>query len=325
MDALPDPSAVAHGSSPLRVGPVRTRRGLRLSAHTLSRRTFLVGAAGLTVLAACGDDGSGSDQDDNAAGPDGPANLLGLFAPQGVLISGSEQRTTFAIADAEGVPIQDLPGELDFSVRQDGDDVEVITATAMSEGIPTPYYPVRFTPAEPGNYEITTTFEGDELTPRPFIVSAPEDVSIPGPGEPMIPVDTPTDEDGRGVDPICTRVPPCPLHEVTLTDALDEGRPVAFLIATPEFCQTALCGPVLDVLLNEVDEHPDVRFVHAEVYANPRAVDNILEAVVAEAPLAYALPFEPALYLANSDGVVSTRLDNLYGTEELQEELAKLS
>jgi hypothetical protein len=294
----------------------------------LSRRTFLAGAAGATLLAACGGDdasGSGDGADTSAGGADGPANLLALFAPQGVLIAGTEQRTTFAVADAEGVPIQDLPGELDFSLRQGGEELEVITATAHTEGVPTGYYPVRFTPAEPGDYEITTTFDGDELTPRAFIVSPPEDVSIPGPGEMMIPVDTPTVADGRGVDPICTRVPPCPLHEVTLTEALGEGRPVAFLIATPEFCQTALCGPVLDVLLGEVDASPGTRFVHAEVYADPRAVDNISEATVAEAPLAYALPFEPALFLANSDGTISARLDNLYDAGELRTELAKLT
>ena len=65
--------------------------------------------------------------------------------------------------------------------------------------------------------------------------------------------------------------------------------------------------------------------MHAEVYADPRAVDNITDATVAEAPQAYALPFEPALFLANSDGTVNARLDNLFGAEELRAELAELT
>lgn len=291
----------------------------------LSRRTFLVGAAGAAVLAACGGDDASGSTDAGGEGDDLPANLLALFAPTGVLISGSEQRTTFAIADADGVPIQDLPPEQDFSVLRGGQELEVITAKAHTEGIPTGYYPVRFTPPEPGDYEITTIFDDAELTPRAFMVSAPDEVAIPQPGDPMIPVDTPTTADARGVDPICTREPPCPLHEVTLTEALAEGRPVAFLIATPEFCQTTMCGPVLDVLLAEVDAHPDVRFVHAEVYADPRAVDNITQATVADAPVAYKLPFEPALFLANSDGTISARLDNLYDADELRTGLANLT
>jgi hypothetical protein len=293
---------------------------------TLSRRLFLAGVGGSAILAACGgDDASGSAATTAVDPASLPANLLALFAPQGVLISGSEQRTTFALADGEGVPIQDLPASLDFSLRQEGQEIDVITAEAQTEGIPTGYYPVRFTPAEPGNYEITTTFDGDELEPRVFFVAPPEEISIPTVGEMMIPLDTPTTTDGRGVDPICTRSPACSLHDLTLTEALDEGRPVAFLIATPEFCQTALCGPVLDVLLEQVDAFPDVRFLHAEVYADARAVDNIVEATLAEAPQAYALPFEPALFLANSDNTINARLDNLYGTGELTAELAKLS
>lgn len=290
----------------------------------LSRRSFLAGAAGLTVLAACGGDDGGAD-DGGAGEVAGPANLLALFAPVGVLIAGPEQRTTFAIADAEGVPVSDLPETLDFSVRSGDEELEVVTATAHTEGIPTGYYPVRTTFPEPGDYAITTTYEGEELVPRIFTVAAPADVSIPAPGDVMIPVDTPTQDDARGVDPICTSQPACPLHDVTLTEALEEGRPTAFLIATPEFCQTALCGPVLDVLLEEVESHPDIRFLHAEVYADPRAVDNILEATLAEAPQAYALPFEPALFLANADTTISARLDNLYDAAELREELAKLS
>jgi hypothetical protein len=293
---------------------------------TLSRRLFLAGVGGSALLAACGgDDASGSAATTAVDPASLPANLLALFAPQGVLISGSEQRTTFALADGEGVPIQDLPASLDFSLRQEGQEIDVITAEAQTEGIPTGYYPVRFTPAEPGNYEITTTFDGDELEPRVFFVAPPEEISIPTVGEMMIPLDTPTTTDGRGVDPICTRSPACSLHDLTLTEALDEGRPVAFLIATPEFCQTALCGPVLDVLLEQVDAFADVRFLHAEVYADARAVDNIVEATLAEAPQAYALPFEPALFLANSDNTINARLDNLYGTGELTAELAKLS
>jgi hypothetical protein len=46
---------------------------------------------------------------------------------------------------------------------------------------------------------------------------------------------------------------------------------------------------------------------------------------VAEAPVDYALPFEPALFLANRDGTVSARLDNLYDADELRTELANLT
>lgn len=309
----------------------------RRTSPALSRRRFLTGSAGAAALAGIGGpgllaacSGDSSDTGDEESGDGGNTDagsplLLALFAPQGVLVSGAEQRTVFAIADAEGVPLTDPPAEQTFSVLRDGQEIESVAVPLQAEGIPTGHYPVKFTPPEPGDYEITTTVDGSELVPRAFFVSPPEEISIPGVGDTMLPLDTPTVDDPRGVDPICTRTPPCPLHEITLTAALEEDRPTAFLIATPEFCQTALCGPVLDVLLAEVDANPDIRFVHAEVFADPRAVDNIAEATLAEAPQAYALPFEPALYLANSDTTISARLDNLYASGELRAELAKLS
>ena len=79
----------------------------------------------------------------------------------------------------------------------------------------------------------------------------PADVAIPQVGAPLPPFDTPTVEDGRGVNPICTREPACPLHDVsTQSSALSAGQPVAYLIGTPAYCQTAVCGPVLDLLLD---------------------------------------------------------------------------
>ena len=58
---------------------------------------------------------------------------------------------------------------------------------------------------------------------------------IPKPGENLPPFDTPTTADGRGVNPVCTRQPACALHDLTLTQALQTGKPVAYLIGTPAF------------------------------------------------------------------------------------------
>ena len=113
------------------------------------------------------------------------------------------------------------------------------------------------------------------------------------------------------MNPICTRDPACPLHKVSLTDALAKGKPVAYLIGTPAYCKTAVCGPVLDLLLAEQPKRPDFTMVHAEVYT-----DDTLEAI-APAVTAYHLNFEPALFVANDQGVLVARLDSIYDTREL--------
>ena len=72
-----------------------------------------------------------------------------------------------------------------------------------------------------------------------------------------------------GVKPICTRVPQCPLHTVSLSDVVGTGKPVAVLFATPALCASQYCGPVLDELLAVMEPvRGDVTFVHVDIYKN---------------------------------------------------------
>jgi len=141
----------------------------------------------------------------------------------------------------------------------------------------------------------------------------------------MRPVETPTVDDHHGVDPICTDTPQCPFHTQTLTAALSTGKPVAMLVATPAYCQTALCGPVLTLLVEQAPEHPDMQFVHAEVYTDTAAVGDVSQAHTAPIIDAYGLTFEPSLFVADATGTVRTRLDNIYDRGELRDALASVS
>ena len=141
---------------------------------------------------------------------------------------------------------------------------------------------------------------------------------VVGAGDQMPAVPTPTVDDPHGVTPICTREPPCDLHQVSLDQALGTG-PVALLVASPAFCQTAICGPVLDVMLGQMAPYDSVTFIHAEVYKDPA---NRSSPVVPEdfAPIvtALGLPFEPVLYTIAADGVVRGRLDYIFDGEEIR-------
>ena len=154
-----------------------------------------------------------------------------------------------------------------------------------------------------------------------FEVKDAAQVSVVKPGDAMPAAVTPTAADARGVAPICTAEPACALHDVTLADALAAGRPVALLVATPKFCKVSACGPVHDVLLSVVEDHPDVHFLHAEVYVHPEQNTDDLAPVLGELRM-FA---EPALFLVGSDGVVTERLDAIYDEGELDKSLAALA
>ena len=89
-------------------------------------------------------------------------------------------------------------------------------------------------------------------------------------------------------------------------------------MSTPAFCQIAICGPVLEVLLSVSGEHPDISFLHAEVYAHPHEETDTKAPVIAE----LGLTFEPCLVLVGSDGTVADRLDTIFDVDEVSESLA---
>jgi hypothetical protein len=127
---------------------------------------------------------------------------------------------------------------------------------------------------------------------------------------------TPTTDDAKGVDPICTHQPPCPFHELSLDEALTNGKPTVLLVGTPAYCATGICGPVLELLERVATGYGDkVNIIHAEVYT-----DDTLQTTT-QAVQSLGLDYEPALFIADASGTLVSRLDVVYDADELNESL----
>lgn len=304
---------------------------------SLSRRGFLAGVAAAGLLAACGDDtasettsdaGSGAADGDAAGGVVGGLSAVRFFGPY--YRAGEPARVPFGLSDDEGLLPADLaPDELSITVRDpDGEEVASgLTAPLYTEGLPRPYYAFEFTPESAGFYDIVSQTDAGEVITQVQIVEAddPTASAIVGPGDPMPAVMTPTTDDPRGVTPVCTREPNCDLHGRTVADVLAAGEPLALLVATPAFCQTVICGPVLDVLLGVLPDVTGVTALHAEVFSDPgnnpvAPTQEDFAPVVKELGLA----FEPVLYTVGADGIVQRRLDYIFGEAEIRQALEDL-
>lgn len=299
-----------------------------LTTASISRRSVLAGSAALAFLAACssGKSNVSTGTSQLSLEPDGDSRvLIANFAYGGnYLISGAAQRMTFLIG-VGGAPTTDAPAELTFQLSLDGNDVgDPIVVAAHTDGVPVPYFPLRATFDTAGLWTASSEIDGAPAT-QTFQVSEPDQVALVQPGAAMRPAETPTVDDHRGVEPICTDSPECPLHTQTLTAALSTGKPVALLVGTPAYCQTGLCGPVLTLLVEEAPNHPDMQFVHAEVYTDAAAVGDVSQATLAPIIDTYGLTFEPSLFVADSTGTIRTRLDNVYDRAELRDALASVS
>jgi hypothetical protein len=280
---------------------------------------FLAGAGvlGAALVAGCGDDG----------GPDGlvlGAAFANGMSTDAVLIAGVEQRAPLVLFDADaGRPLRDNPpATIDVELWSKGQRVSKSTINVHDEEIATPYYPFTVTLPEAGDYEVRAAFSD---VPVVFRAATRDKVALVQVGDQIRPVDTPTATNTLNVNPICTRVPsPCSLHSASLTEVVKTKGPTALLISTPGFCQTAVCGPVLELLLSEKANFPDIRMVHAEVYMDPQEfAQGKPNPRTTPAVQTYGMTFEPSLVVANADGVVVSRLDFTWDRAELKAALQK--
>ncbi|MDY7104021.1 MAG: twin-arginine translocation signal domain-containing protein [Actinomycetota bacterium] len=284
---------------------------------SLSRRRFLglAGAAsGAIALGACGSGASGSSEFDDVG------SMIGMFPPDGTTLrTGIPQRTPFLLSDAQGAFMRTVPETLEITVTHlDEATGFTVEAVAHGDGIPIPYYPVTFTPERAGNYRAVARVGGRELEHN-FMISDPQNVALVQPGEAAIPVETPTIDDHRGVDPICTRDEQCPFHEVTLAEALTLGKPTVLLIATPGYCQTTACAPATDLLVDQLAGRNDLAVVHAEVYVDPEGADGVGFGEATEVLSKYRMDFEPSLYTFDASGITRARLDYVMDGAEMRE------
>ncbi|MFT3851701.1 MAG: twin-arginine translocation signal domain-containing protein [Ilumatobacteraceae bacterium] len=276
-----------------------------------TRRQFLaIGAAGgaALALAACGSDSTSST----------PTYDLAPRLTDSPLLVPGESRIALSLV-AEQTLLSTGPATLKVKVLDgNGTTVAEQAADLHATGIPQAYWPLRFTITTPGFYRLS--IDGGNPQTGNFGVFETSKVAMPYIGSTLPQFDTPTVDDHRGVEPYCSLTPaPCPLHDVTLTQALASGKPLVFMVGTPAHCQTGACAPALEFLVASHDRVGDQAvMVHADVFA-----DN---AATTYAPIidALALDYEPVVYFATPGGRVVDRLDGIWDQTELDERVDAL-
>ena len=287
----------------------------------MNRREFLLASAGLALAAACG---GGDDDDDTVARvstPDGgtaaAGTALNVVHVSYLHVAGIDQRVALGALNDDGTGPMALEGDIEVTIG--GAPVEA--ALHARDGTPFPYLLVRHRFDAPGEVLAKLTMEGRAGEVK-IAVKDPASVQLPFPGRPMIVTPSPTPANTLGVDPICTRKPVCPLHEVSLDAALAEKRPLAVLFSTPALCQSKFCGPVLENLLSQQAEFGDrVRFLHVDIYKD---LSGKLDPAPTVRAYHLAQAGEPLLFLAGADGVVRDRIDNAFDRVEAKAALQQL-
>ena len=151
---------------------------------------------------------------------------------------------------------------------------------------------------DPGTYEVLGIARLDDrlvaatpATPALTVVKPGED-PVPRVGEPAPRIHTPTKADVAGdIASIDTRIPASTMHDADFADVVGR-KPVVLVFATPQLCQSRVCGPVVDIAEQvKSTRGGEAEFIHMEIYK-----ENTIEKGFRPQVAAFQLPTEPWLF-----------------------------
>jgi hypothetical protein len=261
----------------------------------------------------------------------GGGSEMGLASS--VFVAGRENRVAFGVIDAEAgflygktaLYIARKPGAPAKGPYVAPADVLVTDAPYRSQQAATetdPFaavYAAQVPLSAPGKYTVmaVTLVDGRPVAaPGEIEVTTAARDKIPDVGEPAPKVRTDTVASAGGnVESIDTRRPPSDMHADFSKVA--GTKPVMLLFATPQLCQSRVCGPVVDVALQLRARYGDqAEFIHQEVYAGNDPSKGLRK------PLQeFNLATEPWLFAVGEDGKITARLEGSFGLDAVERAL----
>lgn len=290
-------------------------------------------AAALVLAAGCGSDAG--DGDDSGDAPEGAASFEQPFsdvAAYPVLVNSEitvgENRMLMGVLDDNDAPV----GSPDVELHVSYFDLEESAEESVAADAPEFVWSVEdlfgvyvgsatFDHAGKWGMEVHIAGDGlDETVRTSFEVR--EEGTTPALGEKVPASDTPTSDDVANLKRISTDPDPQErFYEYSIAGALKQKDSFVVTFATPKFCQTAVCGPTLDIVKDVAADFPKVNFVHVEPYELPAEPPNF---EVVPSVEEWGLPSEPWVFVVNADGTLASKFEGIVGAEELRAALESL-
>lgn len=176
-------------------------------------------------------------------------------------------------------------------------------------------YVARVTIPEPGKYWILAEPVGGATRIQALgnvVVRARSEA--PAVGSNAVASRTPTlrSTGGKLADLTTSRTPNRALYRTSVAEALAAKQPFVVSFATPLYCQSRTCGPVVDVVGAVAKGHPSVRFIHVEIYKDNDPAKGTNRWVDE-----WRLPTEPFTFVVDRSGVIRTKLEGAFSAAEL--------
>ena len=295
---------------------VGTPRGYTASSLIRRPLPFLVLAAALLLLIACRQ-------------PLDPGFKFVLVSQE---IAVEQARFTFVLLDQSEHAIEDARVSVDFLPPGDYpappkanavyrkisvDDVRMSASKWYDADVEVgSIYAVDQPPFDrPGEWELRVSIlHGDFESPVEIesVVRVLEESSTPKLGERVSPIEHRTAADVADLTELSTSPDPLPeMYQTSVGEALGEGRPFLVVFATPAFCQSRICGPVVETVASLMPFYgEDIAFIHIEPYDLDiiRGGGKFEPSVEAKA---WSLPSEPWVFLVDSSGRLTAKFEGI--------------
>ena len=293
-------------------------------------RGRLVLFAALLLTTACA--GSHSSSSSTRSTSSRPASLQRLAegpGPQVGLVAGASDfapgavRYPFLVVDDSGASIERPTAQVWVSRGFAERPFERRTAHLEQVGIPggsksdaSHLYVARLNIPRPGKYWILAKPAGGRPIQGVGNLIVRTRTFSPAVGSRAFPSRTPTlNTAGGNASAITTRVPPDrALLRYSITESLAARKPFVVVFATPKFCTSRTCGPVVDVVsaVRKRFVNADIRFIHTEIYKNNNPAAGFNQWV-----REWRLPTEPLVFLVGRDGRIKAKFEGSVSEAEL--------
>jgi hypothetical protein len=289
------------------------------------------------VLAGCGGEAKGTESTStsatsSAAPPAGSLEALWRSATaHASVVEGSSDyqpglnRVSFLLVDSRARVLSTPTAKVWVATRLQGKPYE--TAIARSEPIGVPggasagvgsIFVTHVRLPRAGKYWLLVSPPGTKPNTALANLVVNKKPSAPAVGARAIATDTPTlASTGGKLALLTTATHPDPrLYRISVAQALARHEPFVVTFATPKFCQSRTCGPVVDVVdavAKKLAATP-VRFMHVEIYKDNDPAKGTNRWVNA-----WNLPNEPFTFLVDRQGIVRAKLSGAFSVGELEQ------
>lgn len=114
------------------------------------------------------------------------------------------------------------------------------------------------------------------------------------------------------------------MHDLTIADAVMSGKPAVIAFATPAFCHSRLCAPLMDTVMDPLAARfaGQAAFIHVEPYVLRDLRAGFVENPV-PATREWKLQSEPWIFVVGRDGRVAAKFEGIVALDEVEAALQR--